>query len=135
MIPAIYVHESRAIPYARAVVQGYKPIETRTRDVLKSFVGHRVLVIRTAAGKPSAVVGAVTVTGKTFLSSSALDDARDLTLIPPGSKYDCRGRGKWCYYLADPEEFSDPIPLDRLNVTHKTRSFALIDMEVQKHDA
>lgn len=127
MTAAIYVHETRAIPYAHAIVQGYKPIETRTRDVLKAFVGQRVLIISTRSGHKSTVIGAVTITDKAFLSASALDDARNQTLIPPGSKFDCKGRGKWCYYLSEPETFNEPIPLDTLTIKSKTRSYAIIE--------
>ena len=38
-MPAIYVHETKQTPYASWIVRGDKVIETRTRNVLKKFVG------------------------------------------------------------------------------------------------
>lgn len=126
MIPAVYVHESRAVPYAQAIAQGYKPIETRTRDVLGRFVGHRVLIIRTRSGHKSDIIGSAFIADKRFCTAAELDEMRDQTLIPPGSKYDCHGRGKWCYTMSNAVLFKDPLPLDCCGVDHKTRSYAML---------
>lgn len=126
MIPAVYVHESRAVPYAQAIAQGYKPIETRTRDVLGRFVGHRVLIIRTRSGHKSDIIGSAFIADKRFCTAAELDDMRDQTLIPPGSQYDCHGRGKWCYTMSNAVLFKDPLPLDCCGVDHKTRSYAML---------
>lgn len=127
MTPAIYVHETRATPYASAIAGGYKPIETRTRDVLKRFIGERVLIIRTRDGHPADIVGSAVISGKRFCSASELGTMRDLTLIPPGNKYDCHGNGKWCYTMTDPVMYSKPFPLSDTHITHKTRSYAIIN--------
>lgn len=127
MTAAIYVHETRATPYASAIAGGFKPIETRTRDVLRRFIGERVLIIRTRDGHPADIIGSAVISGKRFCSASELDTMRDLTLIPPGSKYDCHGHGKWCYTMTDPVLFSAPVPLSAYNVTSKTRSYAIIE--------
>ena len=127
MIPAVYVHDTRSDPYAALIVSGRKTIETRSRDVLNHLVGSRVLIIRTTSTKPAEIVGAVTITRKTFCPASAFNAARRATLIPAGSAYDCHGAGKWFYHLTAPVQFSAPVPLRSVTVTHKTRSFALID--------
>lgn len=124
--PAIYVHETRATPYATAIASALKPIETRTRDVLGRFVGQKVLIIRTRDGHPADVVGSAVIASKRFYIAQELDAMRDLTLIPPGSKYDCHGRGKWGYTMTDAVLFSSPIPLSAYNVDRKTRSWAIL---------
>lgn len=127
MIPAIYVHETRATPYARAIVEGIKPIETRTRDMLGAFIGQTVLIIRTRDGKPADVVGSAFIASKRFYSAKELDELRNQTLIPPGSQFDCKARGKWGYTLTDPVAFPEPILLSTYNVTRKTRSYVIIN--------
>ena len=126
MKAAIYVHETRAIPYATAIASGIKPIETRTRDTLGRLVGVNVLIIRTRDGKPSEVIGSATISEKRFYSASELDAMRDKTLIPPGSRFDCQGRGKWGYTMIDPVLYSKPIPLSAYKILKQTRSFAIL---------
>lgn len=130
MLPAIYVHNTSGVRYADAIVQGYKPIETRTRDVLGAFVGRRVLVIRTCPSKRPMVIGSVFVREKVFHDMAAMEYIRDLTLIPPGSRFDCHGKGKWCYMLGNPIAFSEPIPLESFHVVRRTRSYAVIEYPV-----
>lgn len=122
---AIYVHDTKAEPYATQIVKGIKTIETRTRDVLGRFVGKRVLVIRTRSGHEAEVIGVVTIVSKTWLTADALVEHAEQTCIPAGSKYECKSGGKWCYFLRAPIEYC-PIPLSELNVIHKTRSFAVV---------
>lgn len=128
MIPAVYVHESRAVPYAQAIARGHKPIETRTRDVLGRFVGQRVLIIRTRDGHKADIIGSAFIADKRYCSAEELDSIRDQTLIPPGSKYDCHGRGKWAYQMTNAVMFKEPLPLDSCGVTSKTRSYAMLSL-------
>ena len=126
-IGAIYVHDTKATPYAEAIVKGLKPIETRTRNVLERFVKSRVLVIRTRSGHKAEVIGSVVIDKVRFHTAQEMDALRDKTLIPPGSKYDCQdGKGKWCYYLTDPVEFDKPIPLSDYKVITRNMSSATI---------
>jgi len=126
MTAAIYVNQSRSIPYADAITAALKPVETRSRDMLGRFVGQRVLIIRTMHGKPSEIIGSVRISRKRFCSAAELDGMRDQTLIPPGSKYDCRGRGKWCYFLTGAIKYARPVLLSDCNVTQRTRSFCIV---------
>ena len=123
----IFIHDTRSVPYALAIAQGYKTIETRFRDVLGRFVGQRVNVIRTRSGRPAEVVGSVVITGKWFCRPEQFDEFSNRHCIPTGSRYDCHGRGKWCYDLSDPVALDHPVPLSSFRVSHKTRSFAIID--------
>ena len=111
----IYVNENGCVPYAKAIVQRYKPIETRNRNMLKSLIGERVAVVRTKRGKQPMVVGHATIFKTEFHTQEELDTMRNMTLIPEGSQYDCKGKGKWCYYMVDAEE-CEPYPLpERIN--------------------
>lgn len=123
----IYVHDTRCTPYSTAIASGIKPIETRTRDVFGWLVGHRVLIIRTRDGHPADVVGSAFVAGKKFYSAAELDTMRNDTLIPPGSMYDCKQRGKWGYTMTNAVLFSEPVPLSDFVISSKTRSYATID--------
>ena len=122
----IYVNEPGCIPYAEALCQGYKTIETRTKDTLGFLVGENVLIIRTKRGMPSAVIGTVKISEKRFYSVSELENLRDKTLIPPGSMFDCKGRGKWGYTVENPIIYSKPIPLSAFSIVKKTRVYALL---------
>lgn len=126
-IGAMYVHDTKETPYAMQIVKGLKFIETRTRNVLKRFVGERVLVIRTRSGHPAEIIGEVTIINARFYNAEELNTMRNLTRIPEGSKYDCTGNGKWCYWMADPEEYTKPIPLSECNVISRTMSYAIIE--------
>lgn len=114
---AMYVYQTKYIRYAEAIVLGLKPIETRNRNMLSALVGERVAVIRTMAGKKAMVVGYVTVTSAIRLGAKQLDANRDKTLIPPGSRFDCTGSGKWCYFLAD-AEICEPYEVPSSAVKH-----------------
>ena len=126
IIGAMYVHDTKATPYAEAIVKGLKPIETRTRNVLERFVKSRVLVIRTRSGHKAEVIGSAVIDKVRFHTPKEMEELRDKTLIPPGSKFDCHGKGKWCYYLTDPVEFDKPIPLTDYKVITRNMSSATI---------
>lgn len=112
----IFVNENGCIAYARAIVMGLKPIETRNRNMLKSLVDKRVAIIRTRRGKSPMIVGYATITEAVFHTREEMEALRGLTLIPEGSEYDCKGHGKWCYYLTNPEACEPyPLPKDRVN--------------------
>lgn len=127
-IPAAYVHQTRHVPYADAIVDGYKVIETRSRNVLKDFVGERILIIRTQSGKPSEIIGSVTITSSQFCPASDFPGYFNQHCVPPGSRYDCHGRGKWMYFLDDAVKFDAPIPVSSVTIAHKTRSYAIVEM-------
>lgn len=106
---AVFVQSTQSNDYARCIVKGYKMIETRSKDVLKSLVGERVAVIRTSpnGGNPK-VVGYVTIRGKRFCPADEFRYHYWEHLVPQGSKFDCTGKGKWFYYLEDPEALYFP---------------------------
>jgi hypothetical protein len=118
----IYVHDTSGTPYAEAIVGGYKTIETRNRNVLGQFIGQRVAVVRTKAGHKAEIIGTVRIVNGRFLTESELDAMRNQTCIPPGSKFDCHGRGKWGYRLAHPEP-CEPQLLSDHKIVHRTMSW------------
>jgi len=119
----IYVHNSIGIPYADAIVEGGKTVETRTRDVLGRFVGKTVAIVRTRDRHPADIVGIVHISHKKFCTKEELDGMRDKTCIPPGSKFDCDGRGKWCYFLDEYMRLLKPIPLSEVKIVKRNMSW------------
>lgn len=113
----IFVNENGGIHYAQMIVKGYKPIETRHRNMLSACVGERVAIIRTRRNKKPMVLGYATVLWAEHYSKEYLDAIRNLTLIPTGSEHDAGRNGKWCYYMADPV-VCDPYPLPSSTVRH-----------------
>lgn len=122
----IFVNEDGGVRYAEAIVKGYKPIETRNRNMLASLVGKRVAVVRTRRGKNPMIVGYVDIMGAFFHDKEWMHAHRDLTLIPEGSKHDCVNRGKWCYYLATPMTCK-PFDLPKDAVRHGRSYCEFID--------
>ena len=116
---AMFVNQlsHQGVKYADAIADGIKPVETRSRNMLQALVGERVAIVRTMRGKAPTVMGYVTVCSATFKPWEWMDANRDLTLIPSGSKYDCTGRGEWCYFLRDAER-CDPFPLPPSAIRH-----------------
>lgn len=100
----IFVSDTTATPYARTIVIGLKNIETRGRNMLGGLVGERVAVVRTFHGALPMVVGYVTIERAEWKSREWLDAHRWNTMIPAGSKFDCNGSGKYCYFLKDAVE-------------------------------
>lgn len=113
----IFVNSDGCVPYADAIVDGYKAVETRNRNMLKDLVGERVAVIRTRRGKNPTVVGYVDIGDAYFCPAAVFDQHRDLTLVPSGSRYDVNGRGKWLYDLWNAER-CEPYPLPSDAVRH-----------------
>ena len=131
-MPAIYVHDTKETPYAMQIVKGEKRIETRTRNVLRKFVGERVLVIRTRSSHKAEVVGEVTISCAGWLEARTLDENRQLTLIPKGSKFDCHNGGKWCYWLKNPTEYEKPTPLSDFEIITRNMSYAILTSKESK---
>ena len=118
----IFVNENGGVPYAEAIVKGYKPIETRNRNMLGDLVGKRVAIIRTRRNKSPRIVGYATIEKAFFCEADKFDLYRHMTLIPAGSQYDCHGRGKWMYVMSNPMPCS-PKLLDKSSIIYHGRSW------------
>lgn len=113
----IFVNENGGIHYAQAIAQGLKPVETRGKNMLSALIGQHVAIIRTRRGKSPVIVGYATISGAQRMGAEWLNENRNLTLIPPGSMYDVKTGGKWCYFLRDAETCA-PYPLPSNAVRH-----------------
>lgn len=118
----IFVRDDKKTSYAIDIVRGYKPIETRDRNMLGSLVGKRVAIIRTHSNKSPRIVGYATIERSFFCPSDKFDSYRHMTCIPSGSAYDCKGKGKWMYVLSNPVPCK-PELLKKESIIYHGRSF------------
>ena len=96
----IFVNENE-LPYAEMIVYGLKEAETRSRDMLKSLVGERVAIISTYRNLKPRIVGYATIYEKSFVSNETFHFFDKFHLVPEGSSYDSKGKGKWLYWMKD----------------------------------
>lgn len=113
---AVFINECGSLRYASRVADGIKTIETRSRDMLKNLIGERVAIVRTGRG-PAQVIGYVRIVNKVFCYRPFFQTLYPLHLVPPGSKHDCRGAGKWCYILEGAEK-CEPYSIPENAVRH-----------------
>ena len=124
----LYVQSTRAIDYAIALVKGYKPYESRTRDVFKSIdLSKKTAIMRTGKGRQPEIVGFVTMDRAFHVTPEEFRKLYVGHLVPPGSKYDTDDRGKWLYKVSSWEELPTPIPVpaDRINHGRSYTEFTL----------
>lgn len=111
----IFVNQLSASGYkfAELIVDGYKTIETRSRNMLSACVGERVAIIKTVRGKRPTIVGYADLYKYEHSKLSAAE-CFELTLVPDGSKY---ANNRHFYYMnfAYP---CDPYPLPANAVRH-----------------
>lgn len=63
------------------------------------------------------VVGYARIAKSSFCKAEDFQNYFSAHLVPPGSKFDARGRGKWFYYMADAAK-CDPYPLPADAIRH-----------------
>lgn len=114
---AIYVNEPGCIPYARLIAEAYKTLETRSRNVFKQIIGERVAIIRTSRHSQPTVVGYATISKADYISREEFQQLFSKHLVPPGSKFDCKGAGKWCYTMTNARP-CEPYPLPQNRINH-----------------
>jgi hypothetical protein len=112
---AIFVSDNAGIAYALEIANSRKPIETRTKNMLAHCVGDRVAIVRTRSGKAPQIVGHADMVKAELRPGAWLDQHRELTRIPAGSKYDAGGAAKWCYFLENAKPCTPyPLPADAI---------------------
>lgn len=117
-VKVVFIHQTRhGVPYADACAAGHKTIETRSRNMLSALVGERVLIARTTSGKAPEIIGAVDIVSANFCAAADFGKYFDQHCVPPGSKYDCHGKGKWFYHLSNAEPCK-PYPLPANAIRH-----------------
>ena len=112
MTPIIFINCSAA-PFIDDIISGKKKYETRTRDMLRRFVGQRVLLAETGSGRPVVRCSAriryhSVITDRNYWTYFLRKDA----CIPAGSRYDWQPdtRKKHIYCLEDVQPVSAPFP-------------------------
>ena len=115
----IFVNENGGIRYASLIVNGLKPVETRSRNMLGKLLGYRVAIVRTCRGKNPVVIGYATIDRAEWYCQKICnsEEMRKYTCIPEGSAYDAGPKGKWFYWMKDPE-VCEPYPLPENAVRH-----------------
>lgn len=115
--PGIFVADDGRIYYADYIVDRLKPVETRSKNMLSAVVGLRVAIIRTGRGRKPMIIGYADVVSSAHKSGAWMEENRDKTMIPKGSKYDVSGSAKWCYFLENAER-CEPFPLPENAIRH-----------------
>lgn len=118
----IFVNSSRKTPYAWQIVNKIKPIETRNKNMLRGIIGYHVAIIETGHNKRPMIIGHADIVKAEFVPAATLDKMRDKTKIPYGTQFDCKGAGKWCYYLENAKPCK-PYELP-VNAVRHGRSYA-----------
>ena len=113
----IFVNSTPCAPYAELIVNGYKTIETRSKNMLKDLVGQRVAIVRTTRHGNTTVIGYATIYLSSFCSAERFDRFFGQHFVQPTSKYAPNGRGKWFYFLKDAEPCT-PFPLPSSAIRH-----------------
>lgn len=113
MIPILFINCSSA-PYVSDILNGLKLYETRSRDMLRSLVGRRVLLAETGkAGLPVVRGSAVVCAPLRVGDPCTWDNYRPETRVPRGGKHDwnyATTRSKYLYYLKDVERLNPFTP-------------------------
>lgn len=109
----IYVKNTREMEYAKAIVNNYKPMETRSRNVFKSIIGEHVAVITKGY-----IIGYVTIESVKHYNQAEFRKMFMAHLVPPGSRYDSTEQGKYCYLLSNPVALEKPIPVPKDRINH-----------------
>lgn len=102
-------------PFPWLIAKGMKDVETRAKNMLSALVGERVAIVKTGRGSKPTIIGYVTITEARRLNWVWLEQNRNRTFIPAGSKYD--QPVKWCYFLENPE-YCKPYELPANAVRH-----------------
>lgn len=112
---AMFVNGKR-VPYPQWIAMRWKTIETRQKNMLSALVGERVAIVETG-GRIPMVIGYVDVVESAFCYAEDFDGYRNSTMIPAGSEFDVKGKGKWLYFLANAVQCT-PYPLPSSAIRH-----------------
>lgn len=112
----IFVNDKEA-PYSTLIGLNLKTIETRSKDMLKSCVGHRVALVSTGKSKCPMIVGYADIVCKSFCPSEYFADFQHLHLVSSDSKYNTNGKGKW-FYFCDNGTLCEMYPLPENAIRH-----------------
>jgi len=94
------------IHYADLIVDGHKTLESRNTDSLRPYVGKRVAIVRTGAGKAKAI-GEVTIGEPIVANKKKFHAMREHHLVPEGSQFDIKTDTKHLYPMHDPVRYEE----------------------------
>jgi len=107
----INIRSDGDIHYADLIVDGKKYYESRKGPSLNPYIGKRVGIIRTGAGKAIAI-GAVTVGEPIVVDEIKFRKLQKMHRVPPNSKFDIvAGQTKYLYPMIDPVRFDKEYPV------------------------
>ena len=92
--------------YADLIVDGHKTIESRNSDTLRPYVGKRVAIVRTGAGKAKAI-GEVTIGEPIVANKKQFRNMESHHLVPEGSTFDIKTPTKHMYPLSEPVRYDE----------------------------
>ena len=100
MIPVVGINSSSA-PFMTDIGDLLKRLETRSRNMLRSLVGQRVILAETRQGGYLAMYTAVIRSARPVRSAAEWEGLRPLHRVPVGSQYDWQpgDRVRWVYEL------------------------------------
>ena len=110
----IFVNQTNCSRYADLIANGYKTIETRSRNMLSALVGERVAIVRTMSGKNPLVIGYVDIVGSVYSKDKTAADYPECTFVPDTSKF---ANNRWFYLLRNPER-CEAFPLPSSAIRH-----------------
>ncbi len=104
---------SKTIPYADLIIDGLKLYETRNNDTLKPYIGRRMAIVKTGAGKAHAI-GTVEIGAPIVVTQEQFRQLEPMHYVPEGSEFDIKpGGAKYLYPMIRPMRFDQPRPVGR----------------------
>ena len=104
--------------YADLIVDGHKTIESRNSDTLRPYVGKRVAIVRTGAGKAKAI-GEVTIGEPIVANKKQFRNMESHHLVPEGSTFDIKTPTKHMYPLSEPVRYDEERDVGRGIISRK----------------
>lgn len=101
MIPVVGINSASA-PFMADIGDLLKRLETRSRNMLRSLVGQRVILAETRQGGYLAMYTVVIRSARPVRSREEWDDLRPLHRVPVGNPFDWQegDRVRWVYELS-----------------------------------
>lgn len=101
-MPKVVWINSSSFPFLELICRGWKPFETRSRNMLGGLVGERVILAESSRGQRLARCSAVIKSVREVRTREDWDALRPLHRVPAGNKYDWKDdtKVKYLYELS-----------------------------------
>lgn len=105
MIPVVFIN-CKKVPYVDMIIDHKKKYETRTRNILRSLVGRRILIAETGKGMPDIRCSAILDAPIIVTDKQSWDNFKPETCVPDGNEHDWNENTqcKWLYRLLEVHE-------------------------------